>query len=102
MPIIGAVAGMPSGDPVSNNTVTAFQELEQMEYKTELARVSRTLWGLKPDAQSVIYMGEEIEEASLINRITEGGWKLVSVAAIASDVLGGTSEIILRYYLSRE
>ena len=73
-----------------------------MEYKTELARVSRTLWGLRPDAQTVIYRGEEIEEASLINRITEGGWKLISVAAIASDILGGTSEIILRYYLVRE
>ncbi len=73
-----------------------------MQYKTEVARVSRTLWGLKPDAQTILCKGEEMEEAVLINRITGDGWKLISVAAIASDVLGGTSEIVLRYYLAQE
>ena len=73
-----------------------------MVFKTETARVTRTLWGLKPEAQTIIYKGEEIEEVALLNRLTEDGWKLIGVTAIATDLLGGTSEVVIRYYLSRE
>lgn len=73
-----------------------------MTFKTEFARVTRSLWGLKPEAQTVVYKGEEIEEISLLNRITEDGWKLLSITALATDVLGGTNEIVIRYYLGKD
>jgi len=73
-----------------------------MLFKTEIARVTRTLWGLKPEGQTVMYKGEEIEEIALLNRLTEGGWKLLGVAAIATDILGGTSEVVIRYYLGKD
>jgi len=73
-----------------------------MIYKTEVARITRTLWGLRPDGQSVVYKGEELEEIALINRFTEGGWRLMGVTAIATDILGGTSEVVIRYYLGKE
>lgn len=73
-----------------------------MAFKTETARITRTLWGLKPEAQSIIYKGEEIEEVVLLNRFTEDGWKLISVTAIATDLLGGTSEVVIRYYMGKD
>ncbi len=73
-----------------------------MQFKTEVARVTRSLWGLKPEGQSIIYKGEEIEEVSLLNRLVEDGWRLIGVTAIATDVLGGTSEVVIRYYLGKD
>lgn len=72
-----------------------------MQYKTEVARVSRSLWGLKTDAQTIIYKGEEIDEITMLNRVTEDEWKLIAVIALPTDVLGGTSEIVLRYYFTK-
>ena len=73
-----------------------------MVFKTETARITRTLWGLKPEAQTIIFKGEEIEEVALLNRLTEDGWKLIGVTAIATDLLGGTSEVVIRYYLGKD
>ncbi len=73
-----------------------------MIFKTETARIQRTLWGLRTEGQHVIYRGEEIEEISLLNRFTEDGWRLIGVTAIATDVLGGTSEVVIRYYLGHD
>ena len=72
-----------------------------MQYRMETAKVKKSLWGLRADDQTVIYKGQELEEMSLINRLCEDGWTLVSVTAIATDLLGGTSEVVLRYYLAR-
>ena len=73
-----------------------------MVFKTETARITRSLWGLKPEGQTVVYNREEIEEIALLNRFTEDGWKLLSVTAIATDVLGGTSEVVIRYYFAKD